>query len=105
VGTAQLQKGISVLIASRGQGREHASVENLLAQAYAGDGQEGQAFEALRRATAFTPKNEKLYLFAAGASLGREQPTPSLRVLELGLQHLPESARLHYERGYLLSML
>jgi tetratricopeptide (TPR) repeat protein len=29
----------------------------------------------------------------------------SLRVIELGLQHLPESARLHYERGYVLSML
>jgi tetratricopeptide (TPR) repeat protein len=105
VGTRQFQKGISVLIGLRGQGRENASVENLLAQAYAGDGQEGQAFEALRRATAFTPKNEKLYLFVAGAFLGREEPAQSLRVIELGLQHLPESARLHYERGYLLSML
>src|SRR5438477_4275178 len=105
VGTGQFQKGISVLIGLRGQGRENASVENLLAQAYAGDGQEGQAFEALRRATASTPKNEKLYMFVGGEFLGREEPAQSLRVIELGLQHLPESARLHYERGYLLAML
>src|SRR5439155_445318 len=105
VGTGQFQKGISVLIGLREHGRENASVENLLAQAYAGDGQEGQAFEALRRATASTPKNEKLYLFVGGAFLGREEPAQSLRVIELGLQHLPESARLHYERGYLLAML
>src|SRR5438309_9722349 len=68
-GTWQFQKAISVLIGLREHGRENASVENLLAQAYAGDGQEGQAFEALRRATASTPKNEKLYLFVGGAFL------------------------------------
>src|SRR5205823_13668436 len=33
VGTGQFHKGISVLIRLRGQGRENASVENLLAQA------------------------------------------------------------------------
>src|SRR5439155_20236540 len=63
VGTGQFQKGISVLIGLRVQGRENASVENLLAQAYAGDGQEGQACVELRRATTFTGKNEKLDLF------------------------------------------
>jgi tetratricopeptide (TPR) repeat protein len=105
VGTGQFQKAISVLSGLRNQGSENASVENLLAQAYAGDGQEGQAFEALHRATTFTPKDEKLYLFVADAFLAREEPALSLRVIELGLQHLPESARLHYERGYLLSML
>src|SRR6266853_5115082 len=105
VGTGQFEKGISVLIGLRGQGRENASVENLLAQAYAGNGQERQAFEALQKATTFTPRDEKLYLFVADAFLAHEEPAQSLRVIELGLQHLPESARLHYERGYLLSIL
>ncbi len=105
VGTGQFQKAISILIGLRGQGRENASVENLLAQAYAGNGQERQAFEALQKATTFTPRDEKLYLFVADAFLAHEEPAQSLRVIELGLQHLPESARLHYQRGYLLSML
>ena len=105
VGTGQSQKAISILIGLRGQGREGASVENLLAQAYAGSGQAGQAFEALKRATAFTPRDEKLYLLVADAFLSRQEPAQSLRVIEVGLQHLPESARLHYERGYLRSIL
>jgi predicted Zn-dependent protease len=105
VGTRQFQKAILILIGLRGQGRENASVENLLAQAYAGNGQEGQAFEALQRATAFIPRDEKLYLLVADAFLGVQEPAESIRVIEVGLQHLPESARLHYERGYLRSML
>ena len=105
VGTGESQKAISVLIGLRGQGRKNASVENLLAQAYAGSGQAGQAFEALQRATASTPRDEKLYLLVADAFLRRQEPAQCLRVIEVGLQHLPESARLHYERGYLRSML
>jgi predicted Zn-dependent protease len=105
VGTGQFQKAISILIGLRGQGRENASVESLFTQAYAGNGQAGQAFEALQRAAAFTPRDEKLYLLVADAFLGRQEVAQSLRVIEVGLQHLPESARLHYERGYLRSML
>lgn len=105
VAIGQFQKAIPVLSRLRGEGSENASVENLLGQAYAGNGQAGEAFEALQRATAFTPRDEKLYLFVADAFLGRQEHAQSLRVIELGLQHLPESARLHYERGYLLSML
>src|SRR5881296_4286668 len=104
-GTGQFEKAIPLLSRLREQGRENASVENLFAQAYAGNDQAGEAFEALQRAAAFTPKDEKLYLFVADAFLGRQEHAQSLRVIELGMQHLPDSARLHYERGYLLSML
>src|SRR5439155_8753768 len=103
--TVQLHNTISVFTALLRLVSDNASVENLLAQTYAGNGQASQAFEALQKATAFTPRDEKLYFFVAYAFLGREEPAQSLRVIELGLQHLPESARLHYERGYLLSML
>jgi len=105
VAIGQFEKAIPLLSRLRGQGHENASVENLQAQAYAGNGQAGEAFEALQRAAAFTPRDEKLYLFVANAFLGRQEHAQSLRVIELGLQHLPESARLHYERGYLLAML
>ena len=105
VATGQSAKAIPVLSRLRGGGHENASIENLLAQAYAANGQAGKAFEALRRAAAFTPKDEKLYLFVANAFLGRQEHGQCLGVIEFGLQHLPESARLHYERGYLLSTL
>jgi tetratricopeptide (TPR) repeat protein len=104
-GVGQFEKAIPGLRALRAGRHEGAPVENLLAQAYAGSGQAEEAFDALQRASAFAPKQEKLYLFVADAFLGRQEDARSLRVIELGLEHLPESARLHYERGYLLSML
>ena len=104
IGTSEFQKAIPVLTALRASPQEGAGVENLLAQAYAGNGQSDAAFDALRRAAAFTPKDEKLYLFVADAFLRHQEDARSIQVIELGLQHLPESARLHYERGYLLSM-
>jgi len=104
-GVGQFEEAIPVLSALRAGPHEGAPVENLLAQAYAGNGRAGEAFDALQRAAAFTPKDEKLYLFVADAFLKRQEYVQSFRVIELGVQHLPESARLHYERGYLLSVL
>src|SRR5258708_38579982 len=104
-GVGQFEEAIPVLSALRAGPHEGAAVENLLAQAYAGNGQAGEAFEAPQRAASFTPKDEKLYLFVADGFLKRQEPAQSLRVIEFGLLHLPESARLHYERGYLLSTL
>jgi tetratricopeptide (TPR) repeat protein len=105
VGTGEFEKAIPVLTGLQSGSNDSAGVENLLAQAHAGNGEGDMAFEALRRAAAFTPKDEKLYLFVADAFMRRQEDAQSLRVIELGLQHLPESPRLHYERGYLLSML
>jgi tetratricopeptide (TPR) repeat protein len=105
VGSGEFEKAIPVLRVLHSGPHVGAGVENLLAQAYAGNGQAGEAYDALQRAAAFTPKDEKLYLFVADAFLRRQEDAQSLRVIELGLEHLPESARLHYERGYLLSML
>jgi tetratricopeptide (TPR) repeat protein len=105
VATGEFAKAIPALNALHSGPHESAAVENLLAQAYAGNGQADEAFDALRRAAAFTPRDEKLYLFVADAFLKHQEDVQSLRVIELGLQHLPESARLHYERAYLLSML
>lgn len=104
-GIGQFEKAIAALTALRAGLHDSAAVENLLAQAYAGNGEVGEAFDALRQAAAFTPKDEKLYLFVADAFLKRQEEAQSLRVIELGLEHLSDSARLHYERGYLLSTL
>lgn len=105
VGTGHAEEAVHILNELRQRGRENAGVENLLAQAYAKGGHSNEALEALRRAAQFTPKDEKLYVYVADAFLERREFGLSLQVIELGLEHLGDSARLHYERGYLLTVL
>ena len=105
VGTGEFQKAIPILIGLRNGGHENAGVENLLSQAYVGNDQAKQAFEALQKAAAFTPKDEKLYLLVAAAFLERQDYAHGLRVVESGLKGLPDSAKLHYELGYVLWQL
>jgi tetratricopeptide (TPR) repeat protein len=105
IGAGEFRQAIPVLNVLRAGPHHGAAVENLLAQAYAGNGQAEEAFAALEQAAAFSPQDEKLYLFVADTFLGRQAEAQSLRVIEIGLEHLPKSARLYYERGYLLSML
>jgi tetratricopeptide (TPR) repeat protein len=105
VGESEFQEAIPILIRLRNGSHENASVENLLAQAYAGNGGTKEAFEAFQKAIAFTPKDEKLYLLVAAAFLKRQDYRLALRALESGLRNLPDSARLHYEAGYVLWQL
>lgn len=104
VGSRQPKPAIAILETLRKANHANADVENLLAQAYIGDGQPEPAFEALRRAAMLTPKNEKLYLFVIDACMESHDYALGLRVLDLGLANLPESARLHYERGVFSSL-
>ncbi len=105
VGTRQFAKAIDVLKGLDIQGRGRAGVDNLLAQAYVGNQQPKQAWEVFVRAANATPTNEKLYLFIADACMGKRDYELGFRVADFGLQHLPDSARLHYERAAFLSLL
>src|SRR5258708_6259532 len=105
VATGQPKQAIPILTTLRADGYDSADVNNLLAQAYIGDGQSQKALEALLRAANFTPENEKLYLFVADACMDKQAYALGLQVVNLGLQHLPDSARLHYERGMCLASL
>jgi len=105
VGTGQSEEAIRLLSELQKKGHENASVENLLAQADAKAGLSKEAMEALRRGAQFTPKDAKLYIYVADAFLERGEDELGLQAVDFGLKHLPDSARLHYERGYLLSRL
>ena len=105
VGIGEFQKAIPILMALRNGAHENAGVENLLSQAYVGNDQAKQAFEAFQKAAAFTPKDEKLYLLVAAAFLERQDYGHGLRIVESGLRDLPNSAKLHYELGYVLWQL
>lgn len=105
VATNQFKQSIPLLLALRSGGQATADVNNLLAQAYIGNAQPEEAFEAFQRAAALNPKSEKLYLFVADACVDHEYYTLGLDVVNLGLRQLPRSSRLYYERGVLRSFM
>src|SRR5258708_2293172 len=104
VATGQPGQAIPILTALRDGGHDDVDVNNLLAQAYVGDEQNEKALEALQRASSFTPENEKLYLFVADACMEKREYELGMQVVDLGLHHLPNSARLHYQRGMFLAL-
>jgi predicted Zn-dependent protease len=105
VGTGEYDKAISILLELRRRGHETANVDNLLAQAYVGKGQRSEALTALQRAAAISPQDEKLFAFVADACADNQEFELGLKVVELGLRSLPQSARLHYEKAVLLSQV
>ena len=66
---------------------------------------DAEALEAVRKAAAVTPQNEKLYAFVADACMEQQDYALGLKVVNLGLRNLPQSPRLHYERGIFLNQL
>jgi len=103
VGTEQFARAIRVLVTLKAGGHDTAAVDNLLAQAYVGTGQDKEAFSAFQRAVKQTPQDEKLYMLIAEQCMDRQSYGLGLDVLNMGLQHLPNSSRLHYERGLFFS--
>lgn len=105
VGTRQFKSAIELLNGLRSSGRDGGDVENLLAQAYIGNAQPQEALASLQKAVALSPQNEKLYAFFSDACMDRKDYRLGLKVLNIGLRDLPQSARLHYERATFLTQL
>lgn len=105
VGTGEYTKAIRILDDLRRQQHDTADVENLLAQAYIGNRQRQDALDAVERAAAISPKNEKLFAFVADACRDAQDFELGLDVIDIGLRDIPQSARLHYERAVFLSDL
>lgn len=105
VGTSQFKKAAEVLTDLRDSGSDNAMVEDLLAQAYVGTSQKDEALAALKKSVAQQPDNEKLYLYVTDACMEQGEYSLGLSVADLGLQQLPKSAALHFERGSFLIRL
>jgi tetratricopeptide (TPR) repeat protein len=103
--TNQFEKAIAILSALSSAAHPTAAVYNLLAQAYVGNAQPDQAFTALQQAAALNPSNEKLYLLVADACMDHQNYALGVKVVNLGMQNLPRSARLFYERGVFQTLL
>jgi len=105
VGTGQFLQAVRVLSSLRDRGHDNADVYNLLAQAQIGNAQPREAWASFQKAVLLTPQNEKLYLFLADACMEQKDDALGLKVVNLGIQNLPRSARLYYERAVFLSQL
>ncbi|HKS66402.1 MAG TPA: tetratricopeptide repeat protein [Candidatus Acidoferrales bacterium] len=96
---------IPILDELQRHGQGTPGVWNLLAQAYAGEHEDAKAFEALKHAAASTPRDEKLYAYVADACLDAHENELGLKVVDEGLESIPHSARLHYQRAVFLTAL
>lgn len=105
VGVGDYKKAIPLLDELRRGGHDDANVENLLAQAYVGNGQDAEALAAVERASSISPQDEKLFTFVADACVDRQDFEFGLKVIDLGLAKFAQSARLHYARATVLSEL
>jgi predicted Zn-dependent protease len=105
VGTSQFRPAIAFLNGLRRSGHDGVDVENLLAQAYIGNAQPQEALASLEKAATLAPQNEKLYVFVADACMDHREYGLGLKVVDIGLRNLPQSARLHYEQAMFLTEL
>jgi tetratricopeptide (TPR) repeat protein len=103
--TNQFDKAITILTTLSSAAHPTAAVYNLLAQAYVGNSQPEQAFTALQQAAALSPGNEKLYVLVADACMDHQNYALGVKVVNLGIENLPQSARLFYERGVFQTLL
>jgi tetratricopeptide (TPR) repeat protein len=105
VAIGQPKLAIPILSSLSAAGHDNVDVNNLLAQAYVGDGQNQKALETLQKAAGLAPENERLYLFVADACMEKQQYALGLEVVDSGLDRLPNSGQLHYQRGMFLVLL
>ena len=86
-------------------GFKRAELYNLVSEAYLGDRQLQQAYDALRTATKIDPKHEKSYGDLISLCMGFSNFQLGLDIANVGLHHLPDSYRLHVQRGVMEAKL
>ena len=82
-----------------------ADVFALLADAYEGADRVADAVTTLRRATNTFPDIERFYVRLGALCLERESYALAREIAEIGLRHVPGSAKLHVLRGIIQSQL
>jgi Flp pilus assembly protein TadD len=105
LGSGRNKEAIAVLESLRASGSRTSTVDKLLAQAYVADGQRKAAYGVFAEASAANPKDESVYEFFADACTDHQEYALGLLAVDRGLQELPDSARLHYERAVFLARL
>jgi len=84
-------------------GLRHAELYNLVSEAFLKTGQVEKAYSALKSAIALEPEAEDNYGDLAGICLDQANYELGLEIVDAGLRHLPDSYRLHLQRGQILA--
>ena len=84
-------------------GLRRAELYNLVSEAFLKTGQIEKAYSALRAAIEQEPEAEDNYGDLAGICLDRADYELGMKVVDEGLRYLPDSYRLHLERGQILA--
>ena len=86
------------------KGNQKTELYNLLSQAYEGSGQTLEAYEALRTAAKLDPQDENNYLDLAALCVDHANYDLAMEIVNIGVGNLPQSDRLHLQRGAVLAM-
>jgi tetratricopeptide (TPR) repeat protein len=81
------------------RGHDTAEVNGVLAQAYEGEADNQQAFEAYRRAISLDPQDEDNYIELTSFCVSQHALKTGIQVIQAGLRTFPNSAPLVYLRG------
>jgi tetratricopeptide (TPR) repeat protein len=84
-------------------GLPRAEMYSLVSEAFLKTGQVEKAYSALKSAIALEPSDEDNYGDLAGICLDQANYELGLEVVDAGLKHLPDSYRLHLQRGQILA--
>ena len=95
-----VQAGEALLAAGHGS----AELHNLLSQAYEASGDTKSAYDALRKATELAPEDESNYVDLIALCLDHENFDLGVEIADISVRRVPESHRLHLQRGVALAM-
>lgn len=106
---AYLKSGQSERAAKAGEtllteGHGKAELHNLLSQAYRDSGDVKRAYDALRKATEIEPGDPSNYIDLIALCLDHENFDLGLEIADISVERIPESDRLHVQRGVALAM-
>lgn len=106
---AHLKSGQSERAAKVGEalvtdGHGKAELHNLLSQAYRESGDVKRAYDALREATEIEPGDPSHYIDLIALCLDHENFDLGLEIADISVERVPDSDRLHVQRGVALAM-
>lgn len=85
-------------------GQRKAELLNLMAQAHEKSGRTREAYDSLREATTIDPRDETNYLDLIALCLEHQNYDLGVEIADVGLKWIPQSHRLHLQRGIVYSM-
>jgi tetratricopeptide (TPR) repeat protein len=81
------------------EGYKTAELYNLAAEAYLKSNQVQEAYDAMRAGTQIDPKSEDNYVDLASICLEHEEYSLATDILDVGTHYVPDSYRMHIQRG------